>query len=305
MGHSPSPTVTVPRTPRIRRTRRWLHRARQRIWSEQSGSPLPDVPEVSARAAEIFGVPPALPDIALDAEIQLSMLLDFAELVREFPYDEDQPDGLRYRLDNPWFGAGDAVALYCWLRTLRPRRYVEIGSGWSSALVLDVNERFLGGQMRCTFVDPDPGRLLALIGDSGAGAVEVLACPLYAAPVSLFGELGPGDVLFIDSSHISRVGSDVNQLFLDVVPRLPAGVFVHVHDTPYPFEYPSDWVYQGRAWNETYLLRALLTGNMGLRIRWFNSYLAQLHRTAVGDALPPWNLNPGGSIWLDTVPTRS
>jgi hypothetical protein len=107
-------------------------------------------------------------------------------------------------------------------------------------------------------------------------------------------------MLFIDSSHVSRIGSDVNQLFLEVIPSLPAGVHVHIHDIFYPFEYPRRWIYRGRAWNESYLLRALLINNDHLQISWFNSYLAHRHRETLAAALPQWGVDPGSSIWLTT-----
>jgi hypothetical protein len=99
---------------------------------------------------------------------------------------------------------------------------------------------------------------------------------------------------------VSRVGSDVNRLLLDVVPSLPAGVHIHIHDIFWPFEYPEAWIYEGRAWNENYLLRALLVGNSGLRVTWFNDYLGRFHSDPVEAAMPLWRLNPGGSIYLQT-----
>lgn len=258
-------------------------------------SPLPDLAEVRARDEELFRVPVELPGIDLRTAAQLDLLDEFAKWCEDMPFRADPQPHLRYRLANKWFAHGDGIALYCMLRSLRPGRYVEIGSGWSSALALDVNELFLDGLMEFTFIEPNPQRLRSLLRPDDR--VELIEAPLYAARLP---ELVPGDVLFIDSSHVSRIGSDVNQLFLDVLPSLPAGVHVHVHDIFYPFEYPRRWVYRGRAWNESYLLRALLAGNDRLEITWFNSYLGKLHRDTVGVALPYWGVDPGSSIWLET-----
>jgi hypothetical protein len=125
--------------------------------------------------------------------------------------------------------------------------------------------------------------------------------PLSDVPSSVFDILGAGDILFIDSSHVSRIGSDVNQLFLDVFPRLPPGVHIHIHDIFYPFEYPQRWLQRGRAWNEAYLLRAYLAGNPSIRITWFNDYLKQCHGPAVAAQLPGWAPETGSSIWLETT----
>jgi Methyltransferase domain len=261
-------------------------------------SPLPDLAEVRRRDHQLFTSPASVPGIDLRQEAQLGLLAEFATLNADLPFGLEARDGLRYRLGNKWFAHGDGVALYCMLRAIRPGRYVEIGSGWSSALALDVNELFLDRSMELTFVEPHPERLRALLRPGDADRVTLIEAPLHAAPPI---EVGPGDVLFIDSSHVSRIGSDVNQLFLDVIPGLPAGVHVHIHDIFYPFDYPRRWIYRGRAWNESYLLRALLINNDRLRIDWFNSYLGRWHRDVVGAALPAWSVDPGSSIWLRTV----
>jgi hypothetical protein len=116
----------------------------------------------------------------------------------------------------------------------------------------------------------------------------------------VFAELEAGDVLFIDSTHVSKVGSDVNFLFLDVLPRLPPGVHVHVHDVFYPFEYPREWVLGGSGWNEAYLLRGLLTHNPRLRIELWNSFLASGHRTELEALMPRWVPDGCSSLWLVT-----
>lgn len=262
-------------------------------------SPLPDLSEIRARDEELFSVPSDVVGIDLREAGQLALVDEFAGLLKEMPFRHDDEPGLRYRLANKWFAHGDGVALYCMLRRLRPRRYVEIGSGWSSALALDVNDLFLDGGIEFTFIEPHPERLRSLL--KPGEKVSLIEAPLHEAPASVLEQLEPGDFLFIDSSHVCRIGSDVNQLFLEVIPSLPAGVHVHIHDIFYPFEYPRRWIYRGRAWTESYLLRALLINNDGLRIEWFNSYLGQLHREPVAAALPQWGLDPGSSIWLTTA----
>lgn len=259
-------------------------------------SPLPDLAEIRARDEELFRVPPEIPGIDLRAEAQLGLLEEFHRLLADMPFKQDSRDGMRYCLANKWFAHGDGVILYCMLRKRRPRRYVEVGSGWSSALALDVNEFFFDGGTRFTFIEPHPYRLRGLLKPQDDATL--IEAPLHAVPEPVLASLEAGDILFIDSSHVSRIGSDVNRLFLEVLPGLKPGVHVHVHDIFYPFEYPRPWIYRGRAWNESYLLRALLINNDRLRIDWFNSYLGQLHRDRVAEALPQWGIDPGSSIWL-------
>ncbi|HVE25286.1 MAG TPA: class I SAM-dependent methyltransferase [Sporichthya sp.] len=265
-------------------------------------SPIPDLDELRGREGEVFDRSRAgLPGIDVHAEEQLALLPEFASYVAECPFTEQPLDGRRYGFDNRFFAYGDGLALYCWLRHRKPRRLIEVGSGWSSALTLDVNDLFLGGELECTFIEPYPERLNSLLRESDRTRAHVIVKPLHSVGGDVFESLGPGDVLFIDSTHVSRVGSDVNRLLLDVVPSLPSGVLVHIHDVFWPFEYPADWVFAGRAWNEDYLLRALLIGNDRLRIRWFNDYLHHHHADAVTAAMPLWARNPGGSIYLEVM----
>jgi hypothetical protein len=265
-------------------------------------SPVPDLDELRGREGEVFDrTRTELPGIDLGTDQQLALLPEFAAYAAEQPFTHQPADGRRYGFDNRFFSYGDGMALYCWLRHLKPRRLIGVGSGWSSALILDVNDQFLGGELEYTFIEPSSERPHSQLRENDRTRAHVLEKALHTVPRDVFDVLGPGDLLFIDSTHVSRVGSDVNRLLLDVVPSLPSGVFVHVHEVFWPFEYPADWVFAGRAWNENYLLRALLIGNDRLRIRWFNDYLHHHHSDAVTAAMPLWARNPGSSIYLEVM----
>ena len=114
-----------------------------------------------------------------------------------------------------------------------------------------------------------------------------------------FTSLGAADVLFIDSSHVAKVGSDVVLLVTSVLPRLRKGVVIHFHDIFWPFEYPEDWIRGGRAWNEDYILKAFLQFNNSFRVLFFNSYIAAHHGAAAERQLPLFMKNPGGGIWIE------
>ncbi len=120
-------------------------------------------------------------------------------------------------------------------------------------------------------------------------------------PLSVFECLEANDILFIDSTHVCKTGSDVNYLFFEVLPRLKPGVVVHVHDIFHPFEYPKRWVMEGRAWNEVYLLRAFLQFNSAFKVLLFANYLSTFHRESLVAALPMCQGNFGGNIWLQRV----
>ncbi len=207
--------------------------------------------------------------------------------------------GPRYRPANPMFGPADAAIYRAMLRKLRPARIVEIGSGYSTAVALDETDG-PGGleELRLTCVEPYPARLLGLLKPRDSGRVTIVRAAVQDAGFDVFGQLAPGDVLFIDSTHVVKAGSDVVWLFLRMLPGLPPGVIVHVHDIFWPFEYPSAWLAERRDWTEVYLLHAFLAGNSSWEIMFFGSWLWCEHPALVPLALAA---EQPGSIWLRKV----
>jgi predicted O-methyltransferase YrrM len=266
-------------------------------------SPIPSQLEVRARADELWPdpAPQALPGIDLDERGQLDLLTQLAAYYPEQPFADEPRDGLRYSFDNIFYSYADALYLYALLRHLRPRRVIEVGSGHSSAVTLDTNERFLANGIRCTFIEPDPARLNALLTPVDHARTEIITRPVQQVPVARFTELEANDILFIDGSHVAKIGSDVNYLIFEVLPRLRPGVYIHLHDIFYPFEYPRVWVEEGRAWNEAYLVRAYLQHNQSVQIALFGDYLARCHRARLAELMPLTLKNTGGSLWLRRV----
>lgn len=262
-------------------------------------SPVPAVADVRAQADRIFGpMPRTLAGIDLNEEGQLALLSALERYYPELPFAAKPQAGHRYGLDNPGYAWSDGIFLYAMLRHLAPRRIVEIGSGNSSCLILDVNDLYFGGRVKCTFIEPEPARFQSLIRPDERDAVDLAATPLQDVPLATFETLAAGDILFVDSSHVSKAGSDVNHLFAEVLPRLRAGVYVHFHDVFHPFEYPSEWVYAGRAFNEAYVLRAFLAFNDCFEIVLFNTFLERFHTERFAARMPLCLRNWGGSIWL-------
>ncbi|HET9217163.1 MAG TPA: class I SAM-dependent methyltransferase [Terriglobia bacterium] len=182
---------------------------------------------------------------------------------------------------------------------------MEVGSGHSSCVMLDVNELFFNNTIHCTFVDPYPKLLRTLIKPSDRERIRILGNRVQELDVSIFRELGPSDILFIDSSHVAKTGSDVNYIFFKILPLLARGVHVHFHDIFYPFEYPQEWVFQGRSWNEAYMLRAFLQYNRAFKIRFFGSYLIHKHRAVFESQMPLCLNNTGGSFWFEKTTVDS
>jgi hypothetical protein len=205
--------------------------------------------------------------------------------------------GPRWRPDNSMYGAADAAVYRAMLSRFRPSRIIEAGSGFSTAVALDEadsNPDLDGLEITC--IEPYPQRLLSLLRPHDR--VDLLRCPVQDVSLRTFGRLGPGDILFIDSSHVAKAGSDVVWLLLHVLPSLAAGVVVHVHDVFWPFGYPAKWQRERRDWNEAYFLHAFLVGNVDWEILLFSSWLWASHPDLVPERL---SAGQPGSVWLRKV----
>ena len=277
-------------------------------------SPLPDSTEVLARSQVLFDRSTVkCPGIDLREEAQLELLESFSRYYDDLPFPTQHGDSIRYYYENWWFGYGDAITLYSVLRHYEPRRVIEVGSGFSSAAMLDVNDLFLEGKVHFTFVEPHPKgerRLLQLLTQEDQGKHAILRKQVQDIPLEVFQALSANDILFIDSSHVGKVGSDVTYILFRILPKLKAGVIVHFHDIYWPFEYPQEWILEaGIAWNEAYFLRAFLQHNQAFEVIYFNSFLAQHHADVLRRKMPlslkvsPLTLKGGGpsSLWLRKV----
>lgn len=190
------------------------------------------------------------------------------------------PGGAEPYWDNGWLPPLDALALYGLLAEHRPRRYVEVGSGNSTRFARRaITDHALPATI--TSIDPAPRASIDALCDT------VVRRPLQDADLSVFADLGPGDIVFLDGSHRVLMGSDVTVFFFEVLPLLRPGVLVHLHDIFLPDDYPPQW--RWRYYSEQYLLAAFLLADQGaLDIELPNAFVA-------GDAglsatvTPLWN----------------
>lgn len=225
-------------------------------------SPVVDPADLLSKAASIWSAEaPVILGIDLNCKAH-EMVLEswFPQHISKYDYpevlDENDPDEKLFYTRNSKFSWLDSRALFVFLNEIKPARMIEVGSGYSSLLTADVNHRFLNNS--CTFqcIEPYPREFLVT---GVAGISELIIQQVQDIPPSDFETLEKGDILFIDSTHVCKTGSDVNFLYFEVLPRLKPGVLIHVHDIFLPFEYPQEWVLEeNRSWNEQYLLRALL-----------------------------------------------
>jgi hypothetical protein len=164
-----------------------------------------------------------------------------------------------YPIESRQFTLADALTLFCVILKNKPQKIIEIGSGHSSALMVDIRN-FLNIDLEITCIEPFPTRLRETLG-SRIDEIELKEMVVQEVEKEFWHSLDENCLIFIDSSHVSKAGSDVNYLFFNVLPNLKKGSIIHVHDIFRGFEYPEKWLREGRAWNEAYLLRAFLMFN--------------------------------------------
>jgi hypothetical protein len=205
---------------------------------------------------------------------------------------KDKSDG--YFIENGRFEGLDGLTTYCMVRHFKPRRIFEIGGGYSSLILAQAGLK--NAVTSLITVEPYPDDRLRR---GFAGLTQLYEQEVQSLSPEFFDQLEANDILFIDSSHVVKVGGDVNYLFLEILPRLAPGVLVHVHDINYPSDYPREWVMDElRFWTEQYLLQAFLAFNSEFQTLLCNSYLATYHATEVRHTFSKLTNLKGGSFWM-------
>jgi len=263
-------------------------------------SPIPDPADVVRhleRHQALVSID-SLPGIAIDRAAMVALWSELVPSMRDAPFPTHATPGYRYTYDNPAYGIGDGNLLHAMIRWSRPRHYIEIGSGWSSACAMDTFDGFLDDPCDAMFIEPYPALLERLLGPCPRPPT-IVAAKVQSVPLEAFDVLGAGDILFIDSTHVLRTGGDVWHELFQILPRIRPGVLVHIHDMFWPFEYPRSWsLGEQRAWNEVYAVRAFLTDNPNWEILFFNDWFTRFERPLVTETCPRILLNTGGALWL-------
>lgn len=205
--------------------------------------------------------------------------------------------GLRYSFENGQYSYTDAIFLHSMIRYLKPKKIVEVGSGHSSAMMLDTNEKYFNEEIQLDFIEPYPNRLLSILKQGDKQHSNIIVKKVQTVDNGLFENLSQNDILFIDSSHISKTASDLNHILFEILPKISKGVYLHFHDIFYPFEYPPKWVKEGRNWNEVYLLKSFLMSNNDYEIVLFSDYLKKKRFDVFGE-IEMCQKNTGANLWL-------
>ncbi len=266
-------------------------------------SPIVNTKEIGSRANEAFTIPTEIKGIVLNKDAQMATLNKMVGYYNENTFSETKTDGKRYYFQNNYYSYSDALFLYNIIRHNKPKRIIEVGSGFSSAVMLDTNDEFFNGEIKHTFVEPHPQRLYSLLNENDKKNTTIHVKNIQTIGLETFDQLQENDILFIDSTHVSKADSDVNRIVFDILPRLNKGVLIHFHDIFYPFEYPKEWVlgWKGFGWNETYLLKSFLLHNPDFKIELFNTYLELFEEKWFAENMPKCLKNKGGSIWIRKV----
>ena len=261
------------------------------------GSTLPSLRDINSRRIELFSRGTAGVDgTDLNMARQLELLQTFSRIGAGLAFNREPESDHRYYYNNQTFRLSDAIILTCFLQYLQTRNIIEVGSGFSSALMLDLQEP--GVQRNLTFIEPYPANLKRLMRQSDFQRCRLIEQKVQDVPLEEFDILQAGDLLFIDSSHVMKIGSDLSTLFFSVLPRLNAGVVVHIHDIAWPFEYREAKIREGRIWNEIYFVRNFLQFNDTFEMLYFSSYIEQEHRQELIRCLPAYTEFTGASLWL-------
>jgi hypothetical protein len=256
-------------------------------------SPIPDLasmPEsVWVEADPLRGV-----ELDLDTQVQ-HMRERLASRIAEF--DEARRGSLGYDELNPSYPLPDARLLYAIVRDLRPASIVELGSGQTSRVIAAACAANAADGVESRFEAYDPFPIAVDETLAGLGALH--RTPAQEVPESVFEQLGAGDILFVDTTHTVKLGSDVNRIVLRILPLLAAGTIVHFHDICLPYEYPR-YLYDDYAlyWAEQYLLQAFLSMNDSFEVMYATGALCKDRRSdAVALGLAAGS-ESGSSFWI-------
>lgn len=274
--------------------------ARYAVVPKHFYSPLPDL----ARLDEGFwDTPRPMPGVDLAIEEAIQFLNQrLAPYIGEFERPVDRPG---YTFATGSYGIVDAEILYAIVRWLKPKVVLEFGSGASSHFIAMAAQRNADESrpLEHRIFDPYPFTASPLGPVDGVVVTQARAEDVDAA---LVGELlGPGDVLFVDTTHTVKTGGDVDHIFSTIIPRLTPGVWVHIHDVFLPYEYRREWVVdEQRLYAEQYLVQAFLTFNCAFRVRLPAMAVSRAAPEMLSQLIPGFSLAARpGALWFERVQT--
>jgi len=266
------------------------------------------IPDTRMLKDDLWQIQSELVGININEEGQINLLFLFSSKFKEeyesFPRDKTSLP-YQYYINNGAFESVDGEILYCMVRHFKPKKIFEIGSGNSTYLSTQAirknKEEDHDSECELIAIEPYPNDILKA---GFPGLSKLMSVKVQDITLSKFQELKENDILFIDSSHVLRIGSDVQYEYLEILPRLNKGVIVHLHDIFLPAEYPKDWVLRDcRFWTEQYLLQTFLAFNESFEILWGGSYMHLKHPDDLEAAFSSYKRNRRwpGSFWIRKI----
>jgi hypothetical protein len=283
-----------------------------RVWEAKGFHVTPNhfyqpVPNISTLKTNLWDRRSELPGVEMNAVPQLELLSEFrAKFKREYdclPIDKPALPH-QYYVRNGTYAEVDGEVLYCMIRHFNPLKMFEIGGGFSTYLSAQAflkNKESFGTQGELVSIDPYPADLL-LKGFPGLS--RLVTKTVQEVDLSEFRQLRENDILFIDSSHVLKIGSDVQYEYLEILPNLNKGVIIHIHDVFLPAEYPKEWVLKDyRFWTEQYLLQSFLAFNNSFEILWAGSYIHLNYPERLADAFRSYHASESwpASFWIRKI----
>ena len=249
--------------------------------------PVPNVSELKERRWPA-GRLNAPVDLRFPAQLKFLQQLE-SEYGQEWNFPEHPTSDSAYHYNNGFFESVDAELAYSFVRRFKPSRIIEVGGGFSTRLLTQaLRANFEEDGVRAGLTTIDPG-LPSAQHRASSVSTQVIPRPVQEIDLHLFSSLDEGDILFLDSSHVVRVGGDVVYEYLEILPRLRRGVLIHAHDIFLPHDYPMPWVVENLSfWNEQYLLLAFLSFNSSFEVLWSSSGMQLFHPRTLEKMVPHW-----------------
>lgn len=262
------------------------------------------IPDLNVLTDQQINQETPLIGIDMADEDQRALLKDLQKFKNEYSVFAERT---KPRRDGKYFLGGayprvDAEIAYAMVRHLKPAKIIEIGAGFSTLAMSEacVANRAEGQETVFLSIDPFPNPIVQM---NPPGLTEFLETPLEDVDPQLFEGLAKNDILFIDSTHVIKPGNDVDFEYFSLIPKLPVGVVVHVHDIFLPKPYPSNWLRREHIyWNEQYLLAAFLAFNDTFKTKLASAYMCQKYPDDIHEAIPELPQSPSaGSFWFERL----
>jgi len=262
------------------------------------------IPDTRKLKKELWQKRSDMVGIDFNEEKQIKLLSVFVEkLKKEYDLLSDNKSdyGSRLNVENSEFKSVDAEILYCMVRYFKPKNIIEIGTGYSTVLMaqaIEKNKEEYAVECNLTSIDPYPKKF---VKNNMPSFFNLIEKEVQNVSLDEFNKLKENDILFIDSSHVLKIGSDVQYEYLEILPRLNNGVVVHSHDIFLPAEYPEEWILKYHIFfNEQYLLQAFLIFNKKFEVLWGGSFMHLNHKELLKNAFNSYSpdVDWPGSFWM-------